>query len=111
MTEICVKCGFAYTTITSAAPQESCPACRAVIGDQHYHDCDAAGCFGLTVDVTRAPAKAMQFMTRAEAAAMARAIHWRTTDATEIEVMGFRLWAIADDHMNYVASVRKRTKQ
>lgn len=61
----------------------------------------------LAVTLTRDPRSAMQFGSKAEAAAMAKTIGWRASDATQIDVMGFRLWAIADDNMNYVRVVQK----
>lgn len=52
--------------------------------------------------LTRQPAEAIQFNTKREAIAGARSIGWLSKDATQIDVMGFRLWTIGDDHGNYV---------
>lgn len=46
--------------------------------------------------------RAMQFRTRKEAADCARAIHWPAKSPIRIEIMGFYLWALADDHMRYL---------
>lgn len=48
---------------------------------------------------TRDPRKAKQFATRKEATAAALAIRWTRADVHEIDVMGFRLWAVADAHL------------
>lgn len=48
----------------------------------------------MTVD----PRRAKQFYRKHEAVVAARSIGWRAKDATEITVMGFRLYTIADDH-------------
>ena len=57
------------------------------------------------IETTRDPRLAMQFGSKAEAVAMAKSIGWKAKDATQNDVMGFSLWAIADDHMNYVRNV------
>ena len=44
----------------------------------------------------------MQFRTRRQAEQGARQIGWSICDAWEIDVMGFRLWAIVDPHGNAV---------
>jgi len=59
----------------------------------------------MKVSLTREPREAMQFGSKREAQAMARAIGWRPSDAIQIEVFGFSLWAIANDHMSYVKGV------
>lgn len=45
---------------------------------------------------------AMQFRTRKEAADAAKRIHWAPKTAIRIEIMGFYIWALADDHMRYL---------
>ena len=40
----------------------------------------------------------IQFMTRREAEAGARAIGWSTLDAHRVEVMGFYVWTIMETH-------------
>lgn len=40
----------------------------------------------------------VQFRTRKEAERAARSIGWSACDATEIDVMGFRLWTIMESH-------------
>jgi hypothetical protein len=45
---------------------------------------------------------AVQFRTRKEAADAAKFIHWPPKSAIRIEIMGFYIWALADEHMRYV---------
>ncbi len=44
------------------------------------------------------PHWAKQFRTKQDAVRAAKAIGWLAKDATRIDVMGFLMWAIADDH-------------
>jgi len=53
--------------------------------------------------LTKNPREARQFRTRKEAGDYALSIGWQRNDARRIEIMGFLLWAICDEHMNYVA--------
>ena len=53
---------------------------------------------------THNPRQALQFPTKKQAVAAARAIGWSPKDATEVDVMGFRLWVLADDHMRMLRS-------
>jgi len=46
--------------------------------------------------------EAVQFPTRKEAAIAANVIGWRTCDVIEIDIMGFRLWSLGDDHGSYL---------
>ena len=48
---------------------------------------------------TRNPREAKQFATRKDATAAALAIRWTRGDVHEVDVMGFRLWTVADSHL------------
>jgi len=48
--------------------------------------------------MTKEPRMAVQFPTRKSAAQHAALIGWPVSDARPIEVMGFKLWTIMDDH-------------
>ena len=54
------------------------------------------------ITLTADPRLAVQFRTKAEASKAAKAIGWFAKDATEIEVLGFRLWTISDDHCRFL---------
>ena len=45
---------------------------------------------------------AMQFRTRKEAKDCAKLIRFPSKSPISIEIMGFYLWALADDHMRYL---------
>jgi hypothetical protein len=45
---------------------------------------------------------AMQFRTRKEAVGCAKLAHIPVKCAIRIEIMGFYIWALADDHMRYI---------
>lgn len=47
---------------------------------------------------TKDPRRAKQFATRKDAVAAVKRIGWRISDAQPIDVMGFRLFAIMDEH-------------
>lgn len=44
----------------------------------------------------------VQFGSRREAERAAQSIGWSACDATEVDVMGFRIWTITDPHGNAV---------
>ncbi len=52
--------------------------------------------------MTKNPRQAVQFPSRKQAALAAKVIGWKSTDATEIDIMGFRLWSIQDDQCNFL---------
>ncbi len=59
------------------------------------------------IDVSKRlpPAQAkriVQFSTRRRAEQAAQSIGWMACDATEVDVMGFRIWTITDPHGNAV---------
>ena len=54
---------------------------------------------------THNPRQALQFPTKKQAVTAARAIGWSPSDAMEVDVMGFRLWVIADDHMRMLRPI------
>ena len=64
----------------------------------HIHNQAREGQITLTTN----PRLAIQFSTRKEAAAAALSIKWLAKDATSIEVMGFQIWTIGDDHGRYL---------
>jgi hypothetical protein len=45
---------------------------------------------------------AIQFASKKEAINAAKSIGWRVSDAYSIEVMGFKLWTIANEHCQYL---------
>lgn len=47
---------------------------------------------------TKNPREALQFCTRKQAVAAARAIGWPANAPLEVDVIGFRLWVLADEH-------------
>jgi hypothetical protein len=51
---------------------------------------------------TRKPNEAVQFRRKPEAIAAAKSIGWLSKDATRIEVMGFQLWTVGDDHGQFL---------
>ncbi len=46
--------------------------------------------------------QAIQFATRKDAVIAAKVIGWQASDATSIDIMGFRLWSISDEHGRYI---------
>lgn len=52
--------------------------------------------------MTKNVRQAIQFPSRKQAVIGAKVIGWQAQDATEIDIMGFRLWSIADQHGNYL---------
>jgi hypothetical protein len=46
--------------------------------------------------------QAVQFPSHKQAVIAAKVIGWQVSDATEIEIMGFRLWSIQDSQCNYL---------
>jgi hypothetical protein len=54
------------------------------------------------ITMTTDPRLAIQFRTRKEAVQAAKSIKWLSKDVTSIEVMGFNLWTICDDHMRFL---------
>src|SRR5262249_49732566 len=54
------------------------------------------------ITMTTDPRLAIQFATKKRAVAAAKGIGWLAKDATAIEVMGFKLWTIGDDHGGYL---------
>jgi hypothetical protein len=55
------------------------------------------------IALTKEPRQARQFRNRKEAADFAASVGWQRNDARRIEIMGFLLWAVCDEHMNYIA--------
>ncbi len=57
----------------------------------------------MTNTTTKDERLAMKFPTKKEAQAAVRKIYgYCLSDVRQIVVMGFYLWAICDDHMNYL---------
>ncbi len=54
------------------------------------------------ITLTHDPRLAIQFRTKGEASKAAKAIGWLSRDVTKIEVMGFQLWTICDDHCRFL---------
>ncbi len=54
------------------------------------------------ITMTTDPRLAIQFRTRKQATEAAKSIKWLSKDVTQIEVMGFQLWTIGDDHCRYL---------
>ena len=52
--------------------------------------------------LTKKAAEAKQFITKKEAEDAALSIGWRRSDAQRIEVMGFQMWAIEDEHCSFL---------
>lgn len=50
------------------------------------------------------PRKAKQYATRKDAVADAKAIGWQVNDVNPVEVMGFKLYCISDEHMNLLTA-------
>jgi len=50
MTDICVKCGLAYTMITSAVEYMRCPACLAAEDERDAKDAGNGEAFGIVLD-------------------------------------------------------------
>lgn len=53
---------------------------------------------------TTNPRLAKQFATRKDAVAAAVSIRWRRSDVMSVDVMGFKLWVVADDHCRMLTS-------
>lgn len=65
---------------------------------EHIHEKAREGQITMTTD----PRLAIQFRTRKEAALAAKSIGWRVSDAYPIEVMGFKIWTIANEHCQFL---------
>ena len=46
--------------------------------------------------------EAIQFATKKDATIAAKVIGWRVSDALPIEIMGFRLYSIGDEHGRFL---------
>ena len=58
----------------------------------------------MTTSYTRNPREAKQFATRKDATAAAVEIRWTRKDVHEVDVMGFRLWTVADSHLRMLTN-------
>jgi hypothetical protein len=64
----------------------------------HIHENARESKITLTTDTRLA----IQFPTKQAARNAAKDIGWQAKDATPIEIMGFKLWSIWDDHCRYL---------
>ncbi len=55
------------------------------------------------ISTTKDPRKALQFRTKPEAVAYAKSIGWQSNDARRVDVMGFLIWVVMDDHGSMVS--------
>jgi hypothetical protein len=59
---------------------------------------------GVTDALTKNKRHAMQFIRKADAVAYAKQVGWPASSPVRQDVMGFQVWVISDDHLNFLTA-------